>query len=52
MQTVGRSLLVVALAASALSAVSSKAQDQHLNEAGAVFVMNNSVARNEIISFK
>jgi 6-phosphogluconolactonase len=51
MQT-GRSLLVVALAASALSAVSSKAQDQHLNEAGAVFVMNNSVARNEIISFK
>lgn len=52
MQTVGRSLLVVALAASALSAVSSKAQDQHLNEAGAVFVMNNSVVRNEIISFK
>ena len=52
MQTVGRSLLVIALAASALSAVSSKAQDQHLNEGGAVFVMNNSVARNEIISFK
>jgi 6-phosphogluconolactonase len=52
MQTVGRSLLVVALAASMLSAVSSKAQDERSNGAGAVFVMNNSVARNEIISFK
>jgi 6-phosphogluconolactonase len=52
MQTVGRSLLVVALAASVLSAVSSKAQDERSNGAGAVFVMNNSVARNEIISFQ
>src|ERR1700722_8369770 len=51
MQTVSRSVLLVALAASVFSAVSSAAQDEHLNGTGAVFVMNNSVDRNEIIAF-
>jgi len=52
MQSVSRSLLLVALAASVLFAVRSQAQDEHSHGTGAVFVMNNSVDRNEIISFR
>jgi 6-phosphogluconolactonase len=51
MQSGSRSLLLVALAASVLSAVGSFAQDRRSASSGAVFVMNNSVGRNEIISF-
>jgi 6-phosphogluconolactonase len=52
MRKVGRSLLLITLVASMFSAARSYAQNEHSNGAGAVFVMNNSVDRNEIISFK
>jgi 6-phosphogluconolactonase len=52
MQPVSRSLLLVALAASVLFAVRSEAQDDNSRGTGAVFVMNNSVDRNEVISFR
>ena len=51
MQTISRSLLLVALATSLLYSERSLAQADHSSGAGAVFVMNNSANRNEIISF-
>jgi len=51
MPRVSRSLLLVALVTSVFSAARSYAQNEHSSGAGAVFVMNNSVDRNEIISF-
>jgi 6-phosphogluconolactonase len=46
-----RVMLVVVLTASVLYSVGSQAQFARSNEAGALFVMNNSASRNEIISF-
>ncbi len=51
MQKVSSCLMLVALAASVLYSVRSQAQVARSNGAGAVFVMNNSASRNEIISF-
>jgi 6-phosphogluconolactonase len=51
MQTVSRSLLLVALATSLLYSSQSLAQNPNSSGAGAVFVMNNSADKNEIISF-
>lgn len=51
MQKMSRSLLLVALVASVLYSVRSQAQFTRQSESGAVFVMNNSASRNEIISF-
>jgi 6-phosphogluconolactonase (cycloisomerase 2 family) len=51
MRKVSRSLLLVALVASVSYSVRSHAQFARQNEFGAVFVMNNSASRNEIISF-
>ena len=51
MQAISRSLLLVTLATSLLYSDRSLAQTDHLSGAGAVFVMNNSANRNEIISF-
>lgn len=51
MQRVSRHVMLVVLTASVLYSVGSQAQFAHSNEKGAVFVMNNSARRNEIISF-
>jgi 6-phosphogluconolactonase (cycloisomerase 2 family) len=51
MRRVSRSLLLVALIASVSYAVRSEAQFERENQPGAVFVMNNSAIRNEVISF-
>ena len=51
MRGVSRSLLLVALVASVCYAVRSQAQFAHQSQPGAVFVMNNSASRNEVISF-
>src|SRR6201981_3857205 len=51
MQTVSRSLLLVALATSLLYSSQSLAQNPNSSVAGAVFVRNNSADKNEIISF-
>src|ERR1700751_4520424 len=45
-----RSLLTVALGVTLMSAIRSKAQDDH--SSSAVFVMTNAADRNEIISFR
>ena len=51
MRRVTRSLLSVALVASVSYSVRTQAQYAHQGQAGAVFVMNNSATRNEVISF-
>src|SRR5215471_15514335 len=51
MQRVSRNLLLLALAASVLYSGHTQAQSELSKRAGAVFVMNNSATRNEIISF-
>src|ERR1700746_1163169 len=51
MRRVSRSLLLVALAVSVSYSVRSQAQFGHQNQTGAVFVMNNSATRNEVIAF-
>jgi 6-phosphogluconolactonase len=51
MHRVSRSLLLVALAASVSYSVSTQAQFARQSQLGAVFVMNNSANRNEVISF-
>ena len=51
MRRVSRSLLLVALVASLSYSVRSEAQFERENQPGAVFVMNNSATRNEVISF-
>ena len=51
MRTVSRSLLLVALVASVSYSVASQAEFVRRSQPGAVFVMNNSAARNEVISF-
>jgi 6-phosphogluconolactonase len=51
MRRVTRSLLLVALIASVSYSVRTQAQYARQSQAGAVFVMNNSAARNEVISF-
>jgi 6-phosphogluconolactonase len=51
MRRVSRSLLFVALAAGVSYSICTQAQLGPQNEPGAVFVMNNSADRNEIISF-
>ena len=48
---VRRCLLLVALVVSVSYSVRSQAQFGHQNETGAVFVMNNSASRNEVIAF-
>jgi 6-phosphogluconolactonase len=48
---VNRSLLLLALLASVSYSLPSKAQVERSDESGAVFVMNNSSSRNEVISF-
>lgn len=48
---VSRSLLLVALVVSVSYSVRSQVQFAHQNETGAVFVMNNSASRNEVIAF-
>ena len=51
MHRVSRSLLLVALVASVSYSVRGQAQFAAQHQAGAVFVMNNSAAKNEVISF-
>jgi len=51
MQIVNRSVLLIVFAASVLFSARSRAQNEPSNEAGAVFVMNNSVTHNEVVSF-
>jgi 6-phosphogluconolactonase (cycloisomerase 2 family) len=51
MRRASRSLLLVALAVSVSYSVRSQAQFGHQNQTGAVFVMNNSATRNEVIAF-
>src|SRR5215472_18953935 len=51
MQRVSRNLLLLALVTSMLYSAHTQAQSEPSNRAGAVFVMNNSAARNEIIAF-
>src|SRR5579864_5736015 len=51
MRRVSRSLLLVALVVSVSYSVRSQAQFVRQSQAGAVFVMNNSASRNEVISF-
>ena len=51
MRRVSRSLLLAALVASVSYSVRSEAQFEHENQAGGVFVMNNSATRNEVIAF-
>jgi len=52
MQRVVRSLLLVAVAMSVVSATQSYAQDEQSIGAGAVFVMTNAADRNAVISFR
>lgn len=51
MQTVSRRVILLVLTASAFFSFRAQAQLARSNEAGAVFVMNNSATRNQIISF-
>ena len=51
MQKVSRFVMLIVLTGSVLYSVGSQAQFARSNEPGAVFVMNNSASRNEIISF-
>jgi 6-phosphogluconolactonase len=51
MRSVSRSLLLVALVASISYSVATQAQFARQSQPGAVFVMNNSASRNEVISF-
>src|SRR5438270_2254893 len=51
MQRVSGGVMLLVLTASVLSSVSTQAQFAGSSEAGAVFVMNNSDHRNEVISF-
>ena len=51
MQRVSRNVLLLALATSVIYSAHIQAQTEPSNRAGAVFVMNNSATRNEIISF-
>jgi 6-phosphogluconolactonase len=51
MRRVSRSLLLVALIVSVSYSVRSQAQLAGQSQSGAVFVMNNSASRNEVISF-
>src|SRR5438270_8028439 len=51
MQRVSGGVMLLVLTASVLSSVSTQAQFAGSSEAGAVFVMNNSAHRNEVISF-
>jgi len=51
MHTGSRTLLLVALVASVSYSVRTQAQFARQNQPGAVFVMNNSSTRNEVISF-
>jgi 6-phosphogluconolactonase len=51
MRRISRGLLLVALIVSVSYSVRSQAQFAPEGEAGAVFVMNNSASRNEVISF-
>ena len=51
MQSVSRSLFLFVLAASVLYSSRTLAQNEPSRGAGAVFVMNNSATRNEVISF-
>jgi 6-phosphogluconolactonase len=52
MQNAVGSLSILALAMSLTSALPANGQDNHSNEPGAVFVMTNTVDRNEVISFQ
>ena len=52
MQKVVRSLLLVAVGTSMVSATQSYAQDERSIRTGAVFVMTNAADRNEVISFR
>jgi len=52
MQKVVRSLLLVAVGTSMVSATQSHAQDERSIGTGAVFVMTNAADRNEVISFR
>jgi 6-phosphogluconolactonase len=51
MQTVSRRVILLVLSAGVLLSVGAQAQLARSNESGAVFVMNNSATRNQIISF-
>jgi 6-phosphogluconolactonase len=51
MRRVSRSLLFVALVASVSYSVATQAQFARQSQPGAVYVMNNSASRNEVISF-
>jgi 6-phosphogluconolactonase len=51
MQTVSRRVILLVLSAGVLFSVGAQAQLPRSNESGAVFVMNNSATRNQIISF-
>jgi 6-phosphogluconolactonase (cycloisomerase 2 family) len=51
MQTVSRCVILLVLGAGVLFSVGAQAQLARSNESGAVFVMNNSASRNQIISF-
>jgi len=51
MYKVSRGVMLIVLAASLLYSVRGQAQYAPSDEAGAVFVMNNSAVRNEVISF-
>lgn len=51
MHRVSRCVMLAVLMASVLYSVGSQAQLARPNEAGAVFTMNNSASRNEIVSF-
>src|SRR5690348_15729699 len=51
MRKASRSLLLVALVASVSYSIRTQAQFARRNQPGAVFVMNNSASRNEVISF-
>src|SRR5579864_7635004 len=51
MRRISRSLLLVALVVSVSYSVRTQAQFARQSQSGAVFVMNNSASRNEVISF-
>jgi len=51
MQTVSRRVILLVLSAGVLFSVGAQAQLARSIESGAVFVMNNSATRNQIISF-
>jgi len=51
MQIVSCRVILLILSAGVLFSVGARAQFARANESGAVFVMNNSASRNQIISF-